>query len=273
MNRKAAVLGSPISHSLSPVLHRAAYAELGLDIDYTAVETSTDLLPQRIRELDTDCVGYSITMPLKQEVLKFISRQSQRVSNTGCANTVYRDAQNQWALENTDVFGIMETIKRAHLGGLTSACIIGSGATASSALNALGELGVHAVTCLARNHESVKELRTQGESLEIDFQTVGLGKEITLMGDLVISTVPSSAQASIIDKLTARQNLPALLDIAYNPWPSDLSRHWNAQGGGPVLSGIEMLLWQASAQVQLFTGIPAPIAAMRAALPQGLSTT
>ncbi len=270
MTLKVAVLGSPVSHSLSPTLHNAAYKALGLDIQYTAIQTSTDQLAERINELGSDYLGYSLTMPLKQKVLTLVSNQSPLVEQTGCANTVYRDAHGQWALENTDVFGITETIRQADFGQLKSACIIGSGATARSALSALANLGVREVTCFARNREAVATLRGQSEPLGIDIQAIDLEREITFTGELVISTVPSEGQALIIGAIAGNQLLPALLDIAYNPWPSDLARYWVEHRGGPVLSGIEMLLWQATVQVELFTGCSAPIEAMRAALPDGL---
>lgn len=272
MTLKAAVLGSPIAHSLSPTLHGAAYAALGLKIEYTAIETTAEELPQRIAELDADCLGYSLTMPLKQDVLALLDQQSRLVRQTGCANTVYRNGEKNWALENTDVFGISQTIKNADLGPLTSAFILGSGATASSALHAIATLGVLEITCLARNQKSIALLRAHSEALGVHFQSAHFESGTRLVGDLVISTVPTSAQAHIIAALAVDQSLPALLDIAYNPWPSDLAQYWARHHGGPVLSGIDMLLWQASAQVELFTGLPAPIKAMRAALPNRFST-
>jgi len=272
MSMKAAVLGSPISHSLSPILHRAAYTALGLNIDYTAIETSASNLRQRISELDSDFLGYSLTMPLKHEVLALISQQSPLVTETGCANTVYRDANLHWALENTDVFGITETIKRAGLGLMESACIIGSGATARSALSALAQLGTQEITCFSRNQVSASIIYHHGDSLGVKVRVLGLDQGVHLVGDVVISTVPSSAQGNIIEAFTSIQSLPALLDIAYNPWPSEMARYWAAHSGGLVLSGIEMLLWQATVQVELFTGCAAPVEAMRAALPDGLST-
>lgn len=273
MSLRAAVLGSPISHSLSPALHRAAYAALGRDIEYTAIDTPTEMLAQRISELDNNSLGYSLTMPLKRDVLEFISNQSGLVTQTGCANTVYRDAEENWALENTDVFGIVQTIKNAHLVPFNSAFIIGSGATASSALSALAELGVTEITCYARNQEAFSLLRDQSELLGVNFHTVSLEAEVVLVGDFGISTVPSSAQSGIIDMLATEQDLSVLLDIAYNPWPSDLAHYWREHHGSPVLSGAEMLLWQAWAQVELFTGEQVPIEVMRAALPRELSTT
>lgn len=272
MTRRAAVLGSPISHSLSPTLHRAAYAALGLDIEYTAIDTPTELLAQRITQLDDDSLGYSLTMPLKRDVLALVGNQSQLVTQTGCANTVYRNADQSWGLENTDVFGIVQTIRHAGLGPIDSASIIGSGATASSALSALAELHVGQVTCYARNEAALRMLRSQSDVLGIDFQTVTLVDEVVIVGDIVISTVPNSAHTQIIGSLAADQKYPALLDIAYNPWPSELAKYWEMHQGGPVLSGVEMLLWQACAQVELFTGKKAPIDAMRAALPEELST-
>ena len=272
MTLKAAVLGSPISHSLSPTLHRAAYTALGLDINYTAIDTPAEMLSQRIAKLDDNSLGYSLTMPLKRDVLALVGNQSQLVLQTGCANTVYRDKEQKWSLENTDVFGIVQTIKSARLGLLKSASIIGSGATASSALSALAQLEVSEVTCYARSETAFPLLRSQSELLGIDFHSVTLVNEMTIAGDIVISTVPSAAQMHIINKLAGDQGDSALLDIAYNPWPSDLAGYWSAHQLGPVLSGVEMLLWQASAQVELFTGKAAPVEAMRAALPTEFST-
>lgn len=272
MNRRAAVLGSPISHSLSPTLHRAAYSALGLDIEYTAIDTPTELLAQRIGELDSNSLGYSLTMPLKRDVLRLISNQSQLVSQTGCANTVYRNEELNWSLENTDVFGIVQTILQARLAPIESASIIGSGATASSALSALAELKVGKIYCYARKETAFPLLRSQSDVLGIEFAPVLLDDNVVLVGDIVISTVPSTAQKQIIDKLVKDQGDCALLDIAYNPWPSDLANYWTDRQVGPVLSGIEMLLWQACAQVELFTGEKAPVEAMRAALPKEFST-
>ena len=270
---KAAVLGSPISHSLSPALHNAAYEELGIDIEYTAIDTAIEALAQRISELSDDDVGYSLTMPLKRDVLTLVSEWSPLVEQTGCANTVYRNSQGKWALENTDIFGITNTIRQAGIEAIECATIIGSGATGRSALSALADLGVREVTCIARNRVSAERIRSQGDALGIRVEWADLAQGISFAGEVVISTVPSGAQGQIMGNISAQQRLPVLLDISYNPWPSVLARYWKENGGGEALSGIEMLLWQASAQVELFTGLPAPIDAMRDALLDGLSTT
>ena len=175
-------------------------------------------------------------------------------------------------MENTDVFGIIQTIKAADLGPLNSVCILGSGATASSSLSALSALGVTQVMCYARNQEALFLLGAQSEALGMNLLTVNSKNKCEFAGELVISTVPSSAQKQVIEQFAQTQSLPALLDIAYNPWPSQLASYWALHHGGPVLSGIEMLLWQACAQIELFTGKIAPIEAMRAALPTELST-
>ena len=272
MTLKAAVLGSPISHSLSPTLHRAAYSALGLDIDYRAIDTPTEMLAHRIEILDDNSLGYSLTMPLKRDVLALVEQQSQLVHQTGCANTVFRNEEQNWSLENTDVFGIVQTIKNAGLAPLRSASIIGSGATASSALSALAQMEVGEVTCYARSEAAFPLLRYQSELLGVNFRSVTLVDEIAITGDIVISTVPSTAQKQIISRLQMNQGNSALLDIAYNPWPSEFARYWTARQLGPVLSGVEMLLWQACAQVKLFTGRAAPVEFMRAALPTEFST-
>jgi len=263
---KAAVLGHPVSHSLSPLLHNAAYQALGLDISYSAIETTREQLAERIGQLDNDYVGMSLTMPLKQEVLNLISKRSAVAAETGSANTIFRNAHGDWALENTDVFGITETIRRSDIEVVPSASIIGSGATARSALSALAQLGVTNVLCIARNTDAIQVLQRQGEAIGVDVQARTPESDIYFAGSLVISTVPSSAQQHLIDLIAASQELPALFDIAYNPWPSRLATYWTEHGGGTVLSGKDMLLWQATVQVELFAGLPAPVEAMQLAI-------
>ena len=263
MTRNAAVVGSPISHSLSPVLHKAAYQALGLDWVYWGLEVNEEQLPGFIDRLDDSWVGLSLTMPLKESVLTLSNDVSWAARVTRSANTLLLP---QRAALNTDVDGIVMALRRAGFSaqpGFTAA-IAGAGATARSAVAALHELGAGEIHILARRPEAVDPARATAEQIGIDLQAHGFDDLAPLGADVVIATVPSG----VADVLTP--GIPGspgwLLDVVYSPWPTVLAQAWSARGGR-IVSGLEMLLAQAERQVELMTGQPAPTDAMRAALP------
>jgi shikimate dehydrogenase len=235
---KAGVLGSPIAHSLSPALHRAAYAALGLDWTYDAVEVSSDGLAGFVEGLGPEWAGLSLTMPLKQVVLPLLDEVSDVARLTGAANTVVlRDGRREG--HNTDVAGIVAALREAGTGDLSRAAVIGAGATAASALVALGI-----------------ELRV-GELHPLELED--------RWPQVVISTLPAGAADALAALSDPSGNVPTLLDVVYAPWPTALASVYSA-AGGVVVGGAAMLLHQAAAQVELMTGQPAPLDAMRAAL-------
>lgn len=264
---RAAVLGSPIGHSLSPALHAAAYRALGLDWTYEAVLVESDGLAAFLLGLDADWAGVSLTMPLKQVVLPLLDSVSDVAALTGAANTVVlRDGRR--AGHNTDVAGIVAALREAGTPAISRAAVLGAGATAASALAALHELGAHQVRVLARSAQRARALQRVADGLGIELR---LGELHPLeiedrWPQVIISTLPAGALDDFAAKSDPTGVVPTLLDVVYAPWPSPLAVTYQ-RAGGIVVGGDQMLLHQAAEQVALMTGLPAPIEAMRAALP------
>jgi shikimate dehydrogenase len=283
--RKAAVLGSPIAHSLSPVLHRAAYAELGLtDWSYEAIECDASGLPGLLDSLGPQWAGLSLTMPLKRAVLPLLDVSEPLVDHVGVANTVvFADGERRGY--NTDVPGIVTALREAQASAGAQArddhaldgnersvatargtLILGGGATACSALAAM-RADVAAPTVVA-----VRDEANAGPLLEVASR-LGAEVRLTRFGadppwqrwQLVISTVPAGAADQVADQVEAGAVVAGtVLDVVYQPWPTRLAAAAE-QAGARVISGFELLLHQAALQVKLMTGVDAPTAAMRAA--------
>lgn len=265
--RRAAVLGSPIAHSLSPVLHRAAYAQLGLAWRYDAVEVDEVALPGFVRGCGPEWAGLSLTMPLKRAVLPLLDSRSDLVDLVGAANTVVFAAEGI-AGHNTDVPGIIEALRG--IGAVPGpALVLGAGATAASALAALATFGSSAVRVLARRPRvAAQELSGLAErlGLVVSFSGwPGIGERLPDRSEasVVVCTAPASAGAALVGAVPAEPG--ALLDVSYAPWPSVLVTAWRAAGGSAA-AGDEMLLHQAVGQVELMTGLNPDVDVMRAAL-------
>jgi shikimate dehydrogenase len=266
--KSGAVLGSPISHSLSPVLHRAAYDALGLaDWDYRAVECDEESLLDTLRQLDTEgLAGVSLTMPLKRAVIPMLERVDDVAREVGGANTVlFGTEMGDWSGANTDVPGILSVLAGRLPAGSDgqTAAILGAGATAASAVAAISRLGVRAVVVFARRPAAAAELRDLAYPLEIEVQARPWDA-VAEAADrpLVVSTTPAGSSAALAARLPRPPGI--LLDVIYSPWPTPLAAAWQA-AGGIVIGGVELLIEQAADQVRLMTGREAPIAAMRAA--------
>lgn len=274
------MLGSPIAHSLSPALHRAAYRELDLPWRYDAVEVTAAGLAGFLAGCGPDWVGLSLTMPLKAAVLPLLAERSSSVVLTGSANTVVwgRDGAGPVG-SNTDVVGMVEAVQGGAGGALATArtaTVLGSGATARSALAALDALAIRTATVVARRAGETADLRRLAEAVGVSLRVLPWDRAGEALGsDLVVSTVPAGVAddlAAVVDGDAADGaprpvRLGVLLDVVYDPWPSALVAAWRRRGA-VVVPGQEMLLHQAAHQVELMTGSPAPVAAMRAALPQ-----
>jgi shikimate dehydrogenase len=270
---RAAVLGSPIGHSLSPALHRAAYAALGLDWGYDAVEVTAEGLPAFLAGLDASWAGLSLTMPLKQAVLPLLDTTSELVTRTGSANTVVL-AGGRREGHNTDVHGIVAAFREAGVAHVDRAAVIGAGATAASALAALHDLGAHDVRVLARSPERARALEPVAQALgvRLRFGELHALELEDRWPQAVVSTVPAGALEELAAQSDPRGDVPPLLDVVYAPWPTPLAAVY-ARAGGIVVPGTTMLLHQAAAQVTLMTGRPAPLEAMRAALHAALGNS
>ena len=262
--RRAAVLGSPIAHSLSPVLHRAAYAALGLDWTYDAVEVLPAGLAGFLDGLDPSWRGLSLTMPLKQVVQPLLTELDPLAVATGAVNTVLLPARCGL---NTDVHGIVASLRAAGVDEVSWGVVIGAGATAASALAALAELGETAPDVLVRDPSRAGPLLDAAARLGVRPHLGVLSADLLEQPDVdvVVNTTPAGALDALRVDLDPR-GLPVLLDVVYAPWPTPLAVQWQ-RAGGTVVGGREMLLHQAAEQVRLMTGRVAPLEAMRAALP------
>ncbi len=260
---RAAVLGSPIEHSLSPALHRAAYDALGLDWTYDAIDVDAEGLAGFLDGLDDRWAGLSLTMPLKQAVIPLLAQVDPVALAVGSVNTLLPMAGG-WRGTNTDIVGIAEALTRAGLGrDARTATILGAGATARSAVAALADLGVTAVTVCARRREPAEGVADLARAQGMSASTSGLEPDPDLIGaDIVISTLPGDAGERWA--FLAERGAGVLLDASYHPWPTPLAAAWV---GDRVASGRDMLLWQAVEQVRLMTGLTPPVDHMRSALP------
>ena len=256
---RAAVLGRPIAHSLSPALHRAAYAELGLtDWTYDAVECDEAALPDFLGALDADWVGLSLTMPLKRAVLSHADTASDLARRVGAANTVLL-ADGKRHVDNTDVGGMVDALGPVD----TSApVILGAGGTAAAALAALQSLGASGVAVVVRDPDRAGELLQAAGRIGI---SVRLTPWPTMPdGSVVVSTVPRGALEAVPTLPWAAST--TVFDVLYHPWPTVLAQTAAARGCR-VVSGLDLLVHQAARQVELMTGQPPPVEAMRRALP------
>jgi shikimate dehydrogenase len=262
---RAAVLGQPIGHSLSPVLHRAAYEALGLDDwSYEAVECDEAGLPAYVTSRDSDWAGLSLTMPLKRAVLPLLDYTDPLATATGSANTVVFRADGRHGY-NTDVRGITDALAEAGVRSAGSVLILGAGATACSALAAAGELGADVADVAVRDPARASGLLAAAERLGLRVRLRDIGEVAGERPELLVSTVPAGAADFYSERIIAsRHSPPAVLDVVYAPWPTPLATA-AAGAGAMVAGGFAMLLHQAAAQVELMTGKPAPLEAMRAA--------
>ena len=270
--RRAYVLGHPIAHSLSPALHRAAYAYLGeANLEYDRRDTLPDDLPAIMRGVRNPAgteeapyiAGLSVTMPLKTAVIQYCDELSETAHVTGAVNTVYPRGERVLG-DNTDVIGIVNALLHAGLKPnheRDEPAVIGGGATAISALTALHKLGYRRASVYARSLHKLGSVQEAADRLGVQLEQVSLADLPQNLAERghhpVISTLPARAADEWASQLSGLKGAsathqPVLLDVAYNPWPSVLASVWEASGGA-VVSGLGMLLYQAVEQVLLFT--------------------
>jgi shikimate dehydrogenase len=264
---RAAVLGSPIAHSLSPVLHTAAYRALGLaDWSYQAIECDEDRLPDLLATLGSDWAGLSLTMPLKRAVLPLLDHTEPLAATVGAANTVILKDRQRLGY-NTDVGGLAAAMRTAGVTPEGNVVVLGAGATACSALAAVGETGTSDVTVAVRARQRAEPLLAVAARLGVTVRLADLGAdELTRRRwDVLISTIPGIAAAGVAELVTTGELAArALVDVGYDPWPTPLAVA-ATRAGLMVISGYELLVHQAAGQVELMTGHEAPVEVMRGA--------
>ncbi|MEV7155840.1 shikimate dehydrogenase [Streptomyces misionensis] len=263
--RRAAVLGQPIAHSLSPVLHRAAYAELGLTgWSYDRFEVDEAALPGFLEKLGPEWAGLSLTMPLKRAVIPLLDEISETAASVDAVNTVVFTEDGRTRGDNTDIPGMVAALREHGVEEVDSAAILGAGATASSALAALSRICTGEVVAYVRSEARAAEMREWGRRLEVDVRTAHWSEAArALRAPLVIATTPAGTTDALAAAVPER---PAtLFDVLYEPWPTELAARWSMYGGA-VVGGLDLLVHQAVLQVEQMTGrAPAPLEAMRRA--------
>jgi shikimate dehydrogenase len=267
--RRAGVLGSPVTHSLSPVLHLAAYRALGLPgWTYDRIECDADRLPGLVSSLGDEWAGLSVTMPGKHAALAVSTKASDRAVAVGAANTLVRQ-DSGWYADCTDVDGVVGAVRAA--AGYepvedATAVVLGAGGTASAALAGLRDLGVARVTVVLRDPARAETVVATAKRLDLPIRVQPWdGADLAALASsasVLVNTTPAAAVSGHADVL-ARAG--CVLDVIYHPWPTPLATAVLARGGR-IATGLDMLLHQAFTQVSLFTGMAAPRAAMRAAL-------
>lgn len=271
---RAAVLGQPIAHSMSPILHSAGYKALGLDDwSYSRIEANADTLPGIVADAEEDYRGFSVTMPGKFAALNFATTVTERARLMGSANTLVRTEEG-WQADNTDTEGVQgalnELLGRADGLRITNsskteprALLIGAGGTARPALWALAQRGIKHIDLLNRSDRR-GELQHLTEKLGLTIEPVTYDDNIEAIAQrsqVIISTVPSEA---IADHSFALAHAP-VLDVIYDPWPTPLTVH-AAADGYPTVGGHRMLAYQSFSQFEQYTGQEAPREAMFEAL-------
>jgi shikimate dehydrogenase len=275
--RRAAVLGHPVAHSLSPVLHRAAYAALDLPWRYEARDVTPEQLPAVISGLDGSWAGLSLTMPLKQTVLGLLDHVEPLAEVVGAANTVLVQPGGSRPVlvgANTDVPGLVAALGEAGVTAVGRAVVLGVGATAASTLAALAQLGCASPEVRARSAARAGGLLRAAHRMGVEPRLLPLEPAAALVGplaaaDVVVSTLPPRAADPIGEALDGVALDGVLLDCAYDPRPTALGAAW-AAAGGAVVGGERLLLHQAAEQVRLMTGRKAPLAEMDTALTEAL---
>lgn len=247
---RCAVIGSPIAHSLSPAMHRAAYRELGLDWTYESVELGEDDLPTFLQALGDDVRGFSVTAPLKRVAAGLAPSLTRRAAMVGAANTLLVENGVVLEADNTDVPGFSWALAERGLAP-GSARVVGGGATAASVAYALATGGTHTIELFVRDPRRAEATARIGRSAGADVTVRQLEEPLLDRVDLLVSTVPGAALGSRSHELV--DSAHAVFDVVYDPWPTALAAA-AAEAGVPVLSGLDLLAHQAALQVELMTG-------------------
>ena len=246
---RAAVLGSPISHSLSPRLHAAAYKYLGIEGSYVSFEVSSGNLKKFLSDKESGWSGFSLTMPLKEEALTCAAVIDPLVQKIGCGNTLVK-RNGKWHLYSTDVLGFQNSFKAKNVNIPSSVLIIGSGATARAAVAAFDDKNTQ-IQILHRNVDREVSLQSAVLNSSLKFHMWGEKLDFKTF-DLVINTTPKFILDELSKDISGKPK-GVFFDVIYEPWPTDFANNWSSNGG-EVISGLELLIAQGVEQVKIFTG-------------------
>lgn len=269
MGKQAGVLGHPIAHSLSPALHGAAYEALGLNWTYDAYDVQEHGLAMFLDHLDYTWAGVSLTMPLKVAAVHLMDYIEPMAKLVGAVNTVLvqpMGAGSQLVGANTDVYGIGAALAQVGVTTADAGVVMGGGATATSAIAALGRMGVTRPVVAVRNRATTGGLIRAATKMGLSVQVVDIAKagDYLAQAEVAVSTIPAVAGGRI--SLSEVADGAVLLDAVYDPLVTPLGAAWS-ELGGVLVPGTMMLLHQAAEQVRLMTGMEAPLGPMASVLP------
>jgi shikimate dehydrogenase len=254
------------------VLHRAAYAELGLaDWSYDRFEVDEAGLPGFLDGLDASWAGLSLTMPLKRAIIPLLDTISDTAASVEAVNTVVFTEDGRRTGDNTDIPGMIAALRERGVEKVDSAAVLGAGATASSALAALSRICTGEVTAYVRSEARADEMRGWGERLGVEVRVADWADAAeALRAPLVVATTPAGTTDALAAETPERPG--TLFDVLYEPWPTALAAAWSARNGA-VVGGLDLLVHQAVLQVEQMTGrSPAPLAVMREAGERALAS-
>ena len=242
----AAVLGSPIAHSLSPLIHSRAYEYLGVAAHYEAIEVNAGGLTKFLDQTDKNCL--SLTMPLKEEAMKVADVISDVATRISCGNTLSLN-EGVWSLTSTDVSGFDNALRMHGIDTVDSVLIIGAGATARAAMASVSAI-TKSVSVVSRNSEREAAIN-KASGINVSYLPWKLTDEIN-DADLVINTTPNQAADFFLSGIDKPRG--TLFEVLYHPWPTAISRAWS-ETQAQVIDGLDLLIHQAIAQVEIFSGV------------------
>ena len=254
--RRCAVLGSPVAHSLSPRLWRAAYAELGLDWTYDAIECTSDDLPERLAGMAAsgEWVAVSLTMPLKLTAVSLVDDLDAAAAAAGAVNTVVFEPDRLRGM-NTDVPGLSACLDEAGavVADRAAPLVLGGGGTARAAVVALARAGAETVRVAVRDTARATPLLAVGARSGCEVRLEAWPMATSELGEppVVVQTAPAGAA----DGLAATGEWPPgvpLVEVLYDPRPTDLAVA-AGRSGARVVDGLRLLAHQAAVAIAVVT--------------------
>ena len=276
-----ALIGNPVSHSLSPIMQNAAIQYLGLDLIYMAIPCKDEDLEIVVKSLKKmNCKGLNITIPFKQKVFNMCSEISPVAKKVKAINTLKLTDDKDWIGTNTDIDGFIYPLKNLNL-IKKSSLILGSGGAARSVIQGLIKLKLSKITIISRNKSSLNELITNFKN---DIEIEGLlstNNEINNLiqeTDLIINTTPVGMSNSINnDEIPFGKNFwdsinskTIVYDLIYNPSPTPFLKFCDKKGC-MTIDGTQMLIAQGAKSLSFWTnGLEVPFEVMHDALKEYL---
>jgi len=246
---RGAVLGSPITHSLSPRLHRAAFSFLGAEGSYEPIEVRAGSLSSFIEQRGGDFDYFSLTMPLKEEVLLLDIDRQPLITKIQSGNTLWKK-DGSWSLTSTDGSGFLAALAHAGLQTFNRVLILGAGGTARAVAGAMDGISKE-IHVLGRSSVRAPALKSSVTTSDFEYISWNLGADLASY-DLVVNTTPAGAADLLADSLSSGTT-GVLFDVIYKPWPTVLAAAWR-DSGGKVIGGLELLLYQGIDQLELVLG-------------------